>query len=155
MDVPEPGPSDPDPWGRPVSGSPPPAGTPGPAYGSAYGEPRPVLRNGMGTAALVLGLLGLLLGVLLIGGLLGALAVVFGAIGLSRARRGRASNGWAALTGIITGALGMIIAIVLVVTVVRVYGPTFNAYFRCLQGAQGDPTTVQACVTQFQRQIHR
>lgn len=127
----------------------------GSAYGSAYGEPRPVSRNGMGTAALVLGLLGLLLGVLLIGGLLGALAVVFGAIGLSRARNGRASNGWAAVTGIVTGALGMIIAVVLVVTVVRVYGPTLDTYFKCLQRAQGNATTVQACVTQFQRQIHR
>lgn len=155
MDVPEPGTGDRDPWARPLGGPPGPAGAPGAPYGSPYGEPRPVSRNGMGTAALVLGLLGLLLGVLLIGGLLGALAVVFGAIGLSRARHGRASNGWAALTGIITGALGMLIAVVLVVAVVRVYGPTFDTYFRCLQRAQGNPTTVQSCVTQFQRQIHR
>lgn len=55
----------------------------------------------MGTAALVLGILGLL-----ICGPLTLLAIVFGAIGLQRANAGRANNRGAALTGLILGIIG-------------------------------------------------
>lgn len=73
-------------------------------------------RTGLSTAALVLGITGLVLSVVPILGLvalpLGILAVIFGAVGNKRhVRRGFA------LTGIITGSFAVLFAIVGIVTV--------------------------------------
>lgn len=80
--------------------APPP--TPGFAGGQYSSLQRP--QNGMGTAALVLGILGLLFGCLL-----GALAIVFGSIGISRANAGRANNKGAATTGLVLGIIGFVV----------------------------------------------
>ena len=69
-------------------------------------------RNGMGTAALVVGIIALITSFFLIGGLLGIIAVILGIIGLVRARRGEATNRGMAIAGIVTGALAILIAIV-------------------------------------------
>lgn len=100
-------------WAPPPPGSPPPPGAPQgwTAYPPGYGQAK---QNGLGVAALVLGILGLLSSVFLIGGVLGALAVVFGFIGRGKAKRGEADNGGVALAGIITGALGVLVAILVV-----------------------------------------
>ena len=73
-------------------------------------ESRP--RNGMGTAALVLGIVGLVLSFFLIGGLLGLVAVILGIVGLRRVRRGEANNRGVAIAGIVTGALAILVAVV-------------------------------------------
>jgi hypothetical protein len=57
-----------------------------------------VPRNGMGTAALVLGILSFLCG-----WILGLLAIIFGAIGIARANRGEATNKGMAVAGLILG----------------------------------------------------
>jgi uncharacterized membrane protein len=73
-------------------------------------------RNGLGVAALVLGIIALVTCWTVIGGVvLGVLAVVFGAIGRGRANRGEATNGGAAVAGLVTGLLGIVLAVVLVV----------------------------------------
>jgi Domain of unknown function (DUF4190) len=94
----------------------PPYGTPAQAWGSpapqpswvaatpSYGMAQARPENGMGTAALVLGILGLL-----ICGPLTLLAIIFGAIGLQRANAGRANNRGAALTGLILGIVGAVL----------------------------------------------
>lgn len=68
-------------------------------------------RNDAGVAALVLGLLGLVLALLVLpaplGALLGLLAVIFGVVGISRASRGEATNRGQAITGLITGILAL------------------------------------------------
>ena len=54
-----------------------------------YGAPLQATRNGLGTAALVLGILAIPGAITIIGGvLLGILAIILGAIGRSRAKRG-------------------------------------------------------------------
>ena len=67
------------------------------------------MRNGLGVAALVCGLAGILLGLvplLFLGsGALGVLAIVFGITGIRRARRGNASNRAMAVTGLVTGVV--------------------------------------------------
>ncbi len=88
-----------DQYGRP---------TPDGGYG---GPPR---ANGLGIAALVLGILSLP-GALLIGVpgiVLGLLAIVLGIVGLRRVRARRADNRGMAITGVVTGALGLLLGVV-------------------------------------------
>jgi len=95
-----------------------------PAQGGYDGRPAP--RNGLGTAALVLGILGLLLSIIpaigVLFGVLGLVAVVLGVIGLRRVKRGQATNRGAALTGIITGVLAIVVSAVWLVLLVIGFG---------------------------------
>ncbi|MGW2227424.1 DUF4190 domain-containing protein [Streptomyces formicae] len=110
-----PGPHGPGPQGWP--GYPGHAGYPvqGPP---GYGWPAMPMApaNGMGVAALVLGIVaavGFCLWPLAI--VLGILAVIFGSIGRRKARRGEATNGGQALAGIICGAAGIVLGVAMVV----------------------------------------
>ncbi|MFI1682325.1 DUF4190 domain-containing protein [Streptomyces sp. NPDC020607] len=113
-----------------------PYGYPGPYSGSYPGQghqgyqgypgygwpamPAPP-ANGMGVTALVLGIIaaaGFCLWPLAI--VLGVLAVVFGAVGRGKARRGEATNGGQALAGIICGAVGVVLGVALLVILVVV-----------------------------------
>ncbi|MFF5565017.1 DUF4190 domain-containing protein [Streptomyces sp. NPDC012623] len=87
----------------------PPGAVPGyPGYGRGGWQQAPA--NGMGIAALVLGIISVVgfcfwgLSVVL-----GVLALIFGIIGRRRAGRGEADNGGMALAGIILGAVGAVI----------------------------------------------
>jgi hypothetical protein len=76
--------------------------------------PMPQARNGMGVTALVLGLVGVVLGLAVVlfwlAWLPALLAVVFGFVGLSQARKGMATNRPMALTGVILGGVGLLLA---------------------------------------------
>ncbi|MDT0449354.1 DUF4190 domain-containing protein [Streptomyces hesseae] len=101
------GPAGQNPWG------PRPAG-PVPSYWPPYPIPVPQPRNGMGVTALVLGVTGVVLGLSVIlfwvSWLPALLAVVFGFVGLSYARKGLATNKAMALAGVILGAAGLLIS---------------------------------------------
>jgi hypothetical protein len=92
------------PTDRPPGSTPP--GPPGAADYGAYARARP-RRNGMGTAALVLGVVALVLVLLILfsplGVLLGLLAVIFGILGIVRVNRGEADNRGQAVAGLVTG----------------------------------------------------
>ena len=93
-----------------------------PGYPQApWGAPPPA--NGMGTAAMVLGILSLCLFCLygVAGIVLGTLAVIFGVLGRKRVTRGEANNGGQALAGIITGAIGILIGAVFIAFFVWVF----------------------------------
>ncbi|MFJ5227260.1 DUF4190 domain-containing protein [Streptomyces sp. NPDC088400] len=105
----------------PYGALPPYGAAPGAAYGypgypatgyPGYGQPgwQQPPANGMGVAALVLGIIGVV-GFCMwgLGVILGVLALIFGIIGRRRAHRGEATNGGMALAGIILGAIGMAI----------------------------------------------
>ncbi|MEE1666008.1 DUF4190 domain-containing protein [Streptomyces sp. WAC07094] len=101
-------------------------------YVPGYGWPGMPLApsNGMGTASLVLGIIsavGFCLGPVAM--FVGALAVIFGIVGRRKSNRGEATNGGMALAGIICGAVG--IAVGLVVTVAIFLAP----------GSDDDPWT--------------
>lgn len=69
----------------------------------------------MATAALIPGILALLTSITVIGGIvLGLIAVVLGFLALRKASRGEADDRGRAVAGIVTGALGIIIAVILV-----------------------------------------
>lgn len=79
-------------------------------------SPQPVqARNGMGVTALVLGIIGAVIGLIPLFGLgaiiLGILAVVFGLVGFSRARKGAATNRKMSLIGAILGVIALALGI--------------------------------------------
>ncbi|MEU2432683.1 DUF4190 domain-containing protein [Streptomyces sp. NPDC007861] len=77
--------------------------------------PAPQPRNGMGVTALVLGIVGVVLGLVVVlfwmSWLPALLAVVFGLVGLSHARKGLATNKAMALAGVILGVTGLLFAV--------------------------------------------
>jgi hypothetical protein len=129
-------------------GGPPPGGYGGPPYGWA---PVPRRGAGMATAALVLGIIAIVLCFTAFGGiLLGLLAVVLGAVALRRARRGEAEGHGRAVAGVVTGGLGLVLGVVFLFV--------WLAFFRsagvgdlvsCLQQAGNDTSAQQQCQQDF------
>jgi hypothetical protein len=117
---PQPGPYDPNQYGTPQPPGQPPQY---PAPGAGYPAPPPVYpgatgmpmqqSNGMGTAALVCGIIGLVCGITyflwVFAIVLGILAIIFGAVGKGKVGRGEANNGGSATAGLVCGILGMVI----------------------------------------------
>jgi membrane-bound ClpP family serine protease len=133
----------------------PPAGA-GPA---GYQPARP--RNGMGTAAMVLGILGLVLVVLIffspLGALLGLLAVIFGIVGILRANRGEADNRGQALTGLVTGAVALLVGLLLTIGIGTFFAANvneFRQFGRCMDDAR-DQQAREACARQLSRDLER
>ena len=110
-----------------------------------------VARNGMGTTALVLGIIALVTCWTVIGGVvLGALAIGLGIGGRGRANRGEATNRGSATAGIVTGAIGLVLAIVLVVAGVALLNTKEGKALRaCLKTARGDKTQISQCQAQY------
>jgi uncharacterized membrane protein len=144
-----------EPQGQPYGAPPPGYGAPyagGPYPGGASGPP----RNGLGTAALILGIIAIP-GVftVILGIVLGLLALIFGIIGRKRYARREATNGGAALAGAILGGIALAITIVVIAI-----GATFLAHHKsdlqklrdCLNTAQTQQDR-QACQDQFQRDV--
>ncbi|MCW2743752.1 MAG: hypothetical protein JWM48_302 [Mycobacterium sp.] len=126
----------------------PPQGYPQQGYG--YGQPP---RNGFGIAALVLGILALIFCWTIVGGILfGILAIIFGILGRGRARRGEASNGGLALAGLITGAVGLVLAVVFAVVgvgLVASHSSDLSNFQQCLSSAGQDKQAQNSCGQQF------
>ncbi|GAB3651380.1 hypothetical protein [Glycomyces tarimensis] len=102
---------------------PPPAqapyGYPYPVYVNAGPPPPPRTANGMGTAALSLGIpcaaVSWIPGIGVLGWIGGVVAIVLGSVGIARARRGQATNFGVALAGALIGALAVLIGIAVVI----------------------------------------
>lgn len=91
-----------------------PPGPPPPPPAPPAAQP----TNGMAVASLVLGILSLLLFFTIVPPfILGALAVIFGALGLSKAKQGAPNKGLA-LAGLICGGVGILAAIAFIALVV-------------------------------------
>ncbi|MFE6743407.1 DUF4190 domain-containing protein [Streptomyces tubercidicus] len=123
-------PDDHNPW------KPPPPGTPSAPWATypTAPIPAPQSRNGMGITALVLGIVGVVLGLLIIlfwlSWLPALLAMIFGFVGLSQARNGRATNKGMALAGVILGGAGLLAAAggaVLTITAVKTVADSARA----------------------------
>jgi hypothetical protein len=84
---------------------------PPPGYG---GYPPPARSNGLAIAALVCGLVGLLI----FWFILGPLAVIFGGVGLSRAKRGAPGRGMA-IAGIALGIADIVVYVILLAVLIH------------------------------------
>ncbi|MBB4699959.1 DUF4190 domain-containing protein [Sphaerisporangium siamense] len=126
---------------------------PPPDYGMmppGHGHHHQPMRNGLGIAALVLGIIGTLTGLIpllfFIAGTLGLLAVIFGFVGRGRAGKGIASNGGVALSGAILGLISMGLATWGLVVTVNVVSDTATQLNETLSspGAMPKATKSQA-----------
>ncbi|WP_353943031.1 DUF4190 domain-containing protein [Streptomyces sp. HUAS MG91] len=86
-----------------------------PPFQQPQHQPQQAARNGLGTAALILGVIGALSGVIpflfWLAGILGVIALILGLTGRSRAKRGEATNKGVALAGAILGLVAMGLAV--------------------------------------------
>jgi hypothetical protein len=154
-------PPDPAPYGAPPYGSSygqvPPHAQP-----TVYGQPPPYgagmhPSNGLGTTALVLGIIGLVLSwTVLFGVVLGVLALVFGIIGRKRANRHQATNGGSALAGAIMGGIALAIAVAVAAAGAAFFEhhrKAFNNYFDCVNHATTQQQR-QQCADDFKHTIN-
>lgn len=139
----------------PGSGYPPPP--PPPYANAAYGPYTAAPRNGMGTTALVLGIVGLLTSWSVVGGLLFGLgAVACGVIGRNRVKEGLADNAVVAGAGIALGALATVLAVVFVFVVIGFYRQVgFSDYTDCMTRAGQDQNAQSTCVQDFRSRIEK
>jgi hypothetical protein len=115
----------------------------------------PRRRNGMGTAALVLGVVALVLVLLLlfspIGAFLGLLAVLFGILGIMRANRGEADNRGQAVAGLVTGAIALLVGVFFTISIgvwFSTHVNDFNRFGQCIDDASG-PDAREQCARQL------
>jgi FtsH-binding integral membrane protein len=112
---------------------PPPPGQPTQVV---YHVTQPAMSNGLATAALVCGIVGVVLFFTIwVGLILGVLAIVFGAVGRSRAGQGAPNKGQATAglwLGIVAVAVSLIFMIVLASWVTTVSGDRFPEIVRCI-----------------------
>ena len=94
-----------------------PAPQQAPAYNMQGGYPgyQPTPSSALAIASLILGVIGLLSGWLIFGGVLGLVGVILGIVALVKVKNGTASGKGMAIGGIVTGALGMIVAVVVLI----------------------------------------
>ncbi|MDK1473298.1 DUF4190 domain-containing protein [Streptomyces sp. 549] len=126
-----------------------PSANPGPPH---QGSP----RNGLGVAALVLGIIALLTFWTVLGGIvLGLVALVLGIIGFRRQKQGVATNGTMAIVGAVLGLLGIIASVViLAVGVSFLNSEEFGNLTECLE--QAETTQEQEdCQREFSDQVGR
>jgi Domain of unknown function (DUF4190) len=85
----------------------------------------PTPQNGMGTAALIMGILQFVC----LGTIGSILAIVFGRIGLKRAAMGQANNAGVAKAGYILGIIGIVIQVIalIVVILIAIFGNSTTA----------------------------
>ncbi|MET7476812.1 hypothetical protein ABZT17_20895 [Streptomyces sp. NPDC005648] len=105
----------------PQGGGMPPGGYGYPAYPQGYGWPgMQVPQNGLGTSAMILGILSCCLFCIygIVSLVLGVLAVVLGVKGKRRADRGEATNRGQAQAGFITGIVGIVLGIATIALIV-------------------------------------
>jgi hypothetical protein len=152
-----------DPPQYPTQPGPPPGPPPGqyPAQGQypAPGYPGTKRRNGMGTAALVLGVVALVLVLLLIfsplGAFLGLLAVIFGIVGIVRVNHREADNRGQAVAGLVTGGLALLFGIWFAVSVgvwFSTHVNDFNRFGQCINDASG-PSAREECARQLSNDL--
>lgn len=120
--------------------------------------PRP--RNGLGASALVIGVLALVLTVLVafapLAVILGAVAVGLAIAGIARANRGAASNRGQAVAGLITGGIGLVLSIAMLVTFgvyVNRHSTEFRDFRDCMDQANS-VTTRADCVDQLSHRLN-
>ena len=166
-----------DPFSTPPAGSTPPPSQPAPGYGQqsgqqgdqqgGYGQPggfgeqggygtAPAQghSNGLGTAALVLGIIAVLTSWFGLGALLGIAAIILGALGLGKVKRREASNRGSAIAGIVLGVLGLVLLAGLIAAGVGfVNSDTGKALTECIERAGQDRVAQEQCQREAEERL--
>jgi hypothetical protein len=154
-----------DPTNQPENQPPPPnqppPGYPAPPPMPYAGQAPPPAgpRNGLGTAALILAIIGLLTFWSVIGGItLGIVAVILGFVGRGRVKRGEANNGGVALAGILLGFLSIAAALVWLAIMATFGFWAFKEgggrdYIDCMNKAGNDTSAQQQCADKFRENL--
>jgi hypothetical protein len=160
--------SEPDKPETPPAVAPPPYGAYSPygGYPGSYPPPPPMPyagypapptgpRNGLGVAALVLAIVGLVLCWTVAGGIiLGLCAVIIGFVARGRVTHGEATNGGVAIAGIVLGILAIIVSLVFIPIYIAAFQEVGGGdYMDCLSKAGGDQHAVQQCADQFRNRV--
>lgn len=137
----------------PYPGAYPPPPPPPPYPG--YAPPPTGAKNGMGIAALVIAIIGLVTSAsVVLGIVLGLVAVILGFIARGRVKSGEANNGGIALTGIVLGFLSIVAGVVFIFIWVTAFQEVGGQDFvECMNSAGSDTSAQQKCVEQFERSI--
>lgn len=128
------------------------------SYDAPYDAPQTTARprgSGMAIAALVLGILAVLLCWTVFGGvLLGLIAIVLGVIAARRAKRGLADGRGMAIAGIVLGVLGLLLSVALVAIGLTVLNSSSGKNLQdCIKKAGDDQAAVQKCQRDYQRDL--
>lgn len=125
-------------------------------YGDPYlGAPTPK-RNGLGTAALIMGILAVFPGTctVIFGIVLGVVAVILGFMARGRVSRGEADNGGTALGGILLGGLAILVSVAFIVMGLTVFkNAGLSEYFDCISSANGDQAQTDQCTEEFKQRV--
>jgi Domain of unknown function (DUF4190) len=142
----------PPPQYGPYPGSYPP---PPPQPYAGYTPPPIGPRNGLGIAALVIAIIGLVFCWTVAGGIiLGIVAVVIGFVARGRVKRGQATNGGIAIAGIVLGFLAIIVSLVFIPIWIGMFDEAGGTdYVDCLSKAGNDSHAVQQCADQFRERV--
>jgi hypothetical protein len=105
----------------PYGGGPVPPAPPPPAYDAERSPRSHEARNGIGTAALVLGVIAVVVSLIPVLNFftwpLGILAIVFGAVGWNRANKGQATNKKLAIAGLVLGVVSFLVTCLIYVLI--------------------------------------
>ena len=147
----QPAPPPPPPYGGYPGNYPPPPPPPYAGYTPAPAGP----KNGLGIAALVVAIVGLVFCWTVVGGvILGVAAVVLGFVARTRVKRGEATNGGIAVGGIALGFLAIIVSLAFIAIWYGVFEEVGGSdYVDCLSKAGSDQQAVQQCADQFRDKV--
>ena len=123
-------------------------------YGG-YPPPPTSPKNGLGIAALIVAILGLVFCWTVIGGIvLGVVAIIIGIVGRGRAKRGEATNGGLAIAGTVLGALAVIASLVFIPIWMGVFSEVGGTdYLDCVARAGQERNAVQGCADQLRERV--
>ena len=123
-------------------------------YGG-YPPPPTSPKNGLGIAALIIAILGLVFCWTVIGGIvLGVVAVIIGIVGRGRAKRGEATNGGLAIAGTVLGALAVIASLAFIPIWMGVFSEVGGTdYLDCVARAGQDRNAVEGCADQLRERV--
>ena len=147
----EPPPPPPPPqWGQYPGSYPPPPPQPYTGYAPAIAP-----RNGLGIAALVVAIIGLVFCWTVAGGvILGVAAIIIGFVARGRVKRGEATNGGVAIAGIVLGFLAIIVSLVFIPIWIGMFDEVGGSnYVDCLSKAGSDEQAIQKCADEFRQHV--
>lgn len=136
-------------------GYPAPYGSRPPYPYPGYPPPPAAPRNGLGVAALVLAIAGLVTALTVAGGVAcGAAAVVLGVLGYGRVNRREADNGAVAIAGIALGVLAVIAGIACAVIYVGIWKTVGGGdYVDCMREAGSNTSLQRQCADRFHQRV--